>query len=85
REGHGELPREALPLADQAVEYLMMSLRLREGSDLGRYAALSGRINPAKIAELGDLGMVELHGDRLVATESGRILLNAVLRELLVD
>ena len=46
REGHGELPREALSLADQAVEYLMMSLRLREGSDLGRYAALSGRINP---------------------------------------
>lgn len=81
--GSGDREVSALPPADQAAEYLMMSLRLAEGSDLGRFAALGGAINPIKIDELNDLGLIEKLPGRLRTTASGRIVLNGVLRELL--
>ena len=69
---------------DQGAEMLMMGLRLREGVDLGRYARLTGRELPAfRIAELSSLGLLELDGSRIFATESGRIVLNAVIKQLL--
>ena len=71
-------------IVDQASEYLMMSLRLAEGSDPARYAALGGRALPEdRIAMLEDGGFVRREGGRLVATDRGRIVLNAVLGELL--
>ena len=82
--GNGDLERTEVPLAEQATEYLMMSLRLSEGTDLARYAALSGRIDANAINGLRDMGMVETRGDRLIATTEGRMVLNAVLRELIV-
>ncbi len=81
--GNGDLAREAVPLEEQAAEYLMMSLRLSEGTDLARYRALSGVVNEAKIRDLEGLGMVTQSGERLSATPQGRMVLNAVLRELL--
>ena len=69
---------------DQGAEMLMMGLRLREGVDLARYARLTGRELPAfRIAELSSLGLLELDGSRIFATESGRIVLNAVIKQLL--
>ena len=69
---------------DQGAEMLMMGLRLREGVDPGRYARLTGRELPAfRIAELSSLGLLELDGSRIFATESGRIVLNAVIKQLL--
>ncbi|MFC7702662.1 radical SAM family heme chaperone HemW [Plastorhodobacter daqingensis] len=84
RKGSGELPRQPLDGGDQADEYLMMSLRLAEGVDLTRHAALAGQTIPEhRIAPLQDLGLLELKGDRLCATADGRIVLNAILRELM--
>lgn len=81
--GYGELPRERLSGADQATEYLLMSLRLAEGSDPDRYAALAGNfISPMKINGLIDDGLLYSE-PRLRVTDRGRVLLNAVLRELL--
>jgi oxygen-independent coproporphyrinogen-3 oxidase len=77
---------ELTPLSgeDQAVEYLMMSMRLNEGSDLRRYEALAGVEVPEEtIDELVDLGMVSRIGDQLRTTSKGRPLLNAILRHLL--
>ena len=81
----GEEPRAAIPRAEQATEYLMMSLRLAEGTDMQRYAALSGvPLNANVINQLEDIGMVRRDGARLIATHQGRMVLNAVLRDLIV-
>ncbi len=82
--GHGELPREPLDPGDQAAEYLMMALRLSEGLDVDRYAALAGRALAAgAVARLEDLSMIRREGTRLCPTPAGRAVLNAVIRELM--
>jgi len=82
--GSGELPREELPLEDQAVEFLLFGLRLSEGIDPARYRALSGTDLPAeKLADLGELGLVETVDGRIRATREGRAVLNGVIRELM--
>lgn len=78
----GELPRQALSLGERASEFLVMGLRLSEGVDLVRYSALGGAIDPARLTGLVDLGMIRAKGDRLVVTPAGRLVLNAVIREL---
>ncbi len=76
--------REAVATADQAVEMLMMGLRLREGIDLARHAALAGRPLAADaVADLERMGLVECEPGRLRVTEAGRPVLNAVVRALL--
>ncbi|HMQ94561.1 MAG TPA: radical SAM family heme chaperone HemW [Amaricoccus sp.] len=76
--------RSEVETHDQGAEMLMMGLRLREGVDLGRYARLTGRALPAvRIAELSDLGLLECDGSRISATDSGRIVLNTVIKQLL--
>lgn len=69
---------------DQADEYLMMALRLSEGADLPRYAALAGAPLEAEgIARLSQLGLVRVAGERIQTTSKGRLVLNAVIAELL--
>jgi len=83
QEAAGEDPREAVSREEQATEYLLMSMRLSEGMDLARHAALAGApIAEARIAGLGDLGLVRVESGRLIATDAGRAVLNGVLREL---
>ena len=82
--GTGESDRVAITPTEQAEEYLMMSLRLAEGSDLRRFTRLMGQpIDRTRVNELEDLGLVELKGDRLAATQAGRPVLNGILRSLL--
>lgn len=78
-----ELPRSGLTAEEHSLEYLLMSLRLNEGLDLQRYQSISGvALNALKIRGLSDIGMVEMVGGRLRATPNGRMVLNAVLRDL---
>ena len=84
RTGNGEADRAIVSLKDQATEYLMMCLRLREGIDLQRYEVLAGGpLKDSNINMLIDLGMITRNCNRLQATSSGRMVLNAVIRELL--
>ena len=77
--------RTAVTPGEQAVEMAIMGLRLAEGIDAGRYAALAGEPVPElRIAELADLGLVARDHGRLRVTAKGRPLLDAVLRRLLV-
>lgn len=83
--GEGERERTQISEPDQAVEYLMMSLRLLEGSSLSRFEALNGASVPKdRLDMLQEEGFVIQDGDRLRTTAAGRPLLNAILRELLV-
>ena len=75
---------EVLTADNQAVEYLMMSLRLREGSDRARYHALGGIELPhLALAEMVQTGLLTLSNSHIRATDKGRMILNSVLRSLL--
>ena len=78
--------REVVAPADQALEYLMMALRLNEGVSRQRFASLAGRsINAARIARMVEIGMIEAAGDRIKATMGGRMVLNSLITELACD
>ncbi len=81
--GEGLIAADAVPAEDQAQEYLVMALRLAEGIDTARYAALAGRpLDPAQVAGLSAAGLITIGGTRLAATQAGRLVLNAVAAEL---
>ena len=83
--GHGVIADTIVTPAEQASEYLLMGLRITEGIDLDRYAALAGRdIDSSKIAGMKSLGLIKRVGQKLMATADGRKLLNAVIAELAV-
>lgn len=84
--GRGESARAIVSPQDMAGEYLMMGLRINEGIDLARYAALAGMpLKEESLADLADLGMVVTKKGRLIATPAGRLVLNAVIERLLPD
>jgi putative oxygen-independent coproporphyrinogen III oxidase len=82
--GHGVTVDDALSRDEQADEFLLMGLRLAEGIDPQRYAALAGRpLDTGRIALLTGHGFVETTADgRLRVTRSGFPLLDAVVADL---
>ncbi len=83
RDGNAIIERECLEAGMQADEFLLMGLRLVEGIDPARYAAFAGRpLSPRKLADLAELGLVEMANGRLRATPQGRPVLNALIAEL---
>jgi len=84
KNGHGLAERNEITRADAAREHLLMNLRLTEGLDLARYEQRWGVSLPAaKIASLQAQELLIQSGDILAATPRGRLLLNAVIAELL--
>lgn len=83
--GHGETPRQVIPPEEQATEYLMMSMRLREGTDINRFEAFGSYLPEDRLTEMQETGFITRAEGRLCATAKGRPVLNAILRELLVD
>ncbi len=84
RVGTGELPLEGVGPADQATEYLMMSLRLAEGCDLERFARLGGRLaDDGIVREMEKEGFLRFGRSRIIASKTGRLVLNAVIARLL--
>jgi oxygen-independent coproporphyrinogen-3 oxidase len=84
--GQTEKHFEALPARDQGNEYLLMGLRLSEGISIDRFRQISGhRLNAERLRYLEEIGMISVHGDNLSVTSDGRMVLNAVIRELLVE
>jgi putative oxygen-independent coproporphyrinogen III oxidase len=70
--GHGFTEMTDITPAEQADEMLLMGLRLREGIDLDRLAALGGvRPSTDAIAHLQKLGMIEIARGRTFAASSG--------------
>ncbi|WP_116132870.1 radical SAM family heme chaperone HemW [Tropicimonas sp. IMCC34043] len=76
---------EPLSGQERAEEYLMMGLRVRQGISLARAQAMG--VDPGlsqRIFDASQDGLLEIDGDRVRATARGRLLLNALLRNLLV-
>ncbi len=82
--GHGVTVDDALSRDEQADEFLLMGLRLAEGIDPQRYAAMAGRpLDLERIAALTGHGFVETTVDgRLRVTRSGFPVLDAVVADL---
>ncbi len=80
--GNGDCARDLLALPDRALEYLLMSMRLTEGMEIARYLAHGAKLPQPRLMDLIGLGLVTDAGGRLAATQQGRPVLNAILREL---
>jgi putative oxygen-independent coproporphyrinogen III oxidase len=84
KDGHGVVADEVLTSAERADEFLLMGLRLVEGIDLARYAAIAGRpLQPERIATLHEHGFIETTAaGQLRVTLSGFPVLDAVVADL---
>jgi oxygen-independent coproporphyrinogen-3 oxidase len=82
--GHGIAETERLDADAQADEFLVMGLRLTEGIDPARYAALKGRaLDPERVAALVQDGLIaRTPRGHLAATPAGAPVLNALVAEL---
>jgi oxygen-independent coproporphyrinogen-3 oxidase len=84
RDGHGLVTDDVLTREEMADEFLLMGLRLAEGIDPLRYAALAGRtLDPARIAALREHGLIETTAaGRLRVSMPGFPVLDAVVADL---
>lgn len=71
--------REVLDAETRRVERILLELRLREGLPV---TVLDAR-GRAEVARLIDDGLVTRHAERLVPTRRGRLLADAIVRDLL--
>jgi putative oxygen-independent coproporphyrinogen III oxidase len=83
-QGHGIVESERLTPEEEADEFLLMGLRLREGIDPTRYEALAGRaLDERRIASLLGDGLIATRvGARLAVTPAGFPVLDAVVADL---
>jgi putative oxygen-independent coproporphyrinogen III oxidase len=84
QDGHGLVTDEVLTREETADEFLLMGLRLAEGIDPQRFAAVAGReLDAARIAALREYGLVETTPDgRLRVSLPGFPVLDAVVADL---
>ncbi len=71
--------RESLSAHERRVERVLLELRLAEGLDLGVLTGSEQRRVPGIVSS----GLASLVGDRLVLSQRGRLLADAVIRDLL--
>lgn len=86
-DGHGIKTERVLTAETRATEALLMGLRLAEGVDLVRIAALSGvdqseLVDATAAARLATLGLVRAGGARLTVLPAGMLLLDAILPQI---
>lgn len=83
RDGNGLVEMSEVTKPDAAREHLLMNLRLSEGLDLADYRARWDTAPEAsRIVALEQAGFVRMDGTILTATAKGRLVLNALIAEL---
>ncbi|MBZ0128327.1 MAG: radical SAM family heme chaperone HemW [Rhodobacteraceae bacterium] len=81
--GNGESRRQAVEPRERAFEYLMMALRLTEGVDIPRLLDMDNALlNNDKVADLIAGGYLRQSNRALGATDAGRMVLNAIIRDI---
>ena len=83
--GSGLKEQDPLDAHAQADEMLLMGLRLRDGLDVTRFAALTGfHFDCAAVNQLEGDGLIEVRNEGRVicASDRGRLLLNRLILEL---
>ena len=86
RNGHGIESEDVLDARTQAIEALLMGLRLDEGVDLDAISARTGVarvVDDVAVTRLAALGLIE-SSERLRVTPSGMLLLDRVLAEIVL-
>ena len=83
RSGHGMTHQDVLSSEDAAVEYVMMGLRISEGLSISELSRIRGSITPID-PDLLEAGFLKVDGDKLMATDAGRPVLDALTRQLLL-
>ncbi|MGS1017314.1 radical SAM family heme chaperone HemW [Allosphingosinicella humi] len=87
RGSHGIVEEIPLSPADKATEALLMGLRLKEGIEPARIAALADRpfdavVDEKAVARLASQGLLARDETRLRVTAKGMLLLDAILAEI---
>ena len=83
-QGSGKSRLSELSQEQQAAEMVMMGLRLNEGVNFKRFENLSGSpFSEEKLSFLKSIQLIEQKKGNIIATFSGRKVLNSVLAELL--
>ena len=82
RNQHGMQIEDPLDRHDRGVEALVMGLRLAEGVDLARIP--DAPLDLQAVAVMETQGLVRREGTRLIVTDAGMPVLEAILRELVV-
>src|SRR4051812_5286940 len=84
RDGHAIIESARLSAEEEGDESLLMGLRLREGIDPARYAALAGRaLDERRVGDLMGEGLIARRiGARLAVTPAGFPVLDAVVADL---
>ena len=83
-EGHGIIEQETLTAEEQADEFLLMGLRLKEGIDPKRFEAIRGvALDARRVADLLEHDMIEiLDNGYLRVSREGFAVLDAVVADL---
>ncbi len=69
---------------NQAKEYAIMSLRLKEGLNISKFNSLSHlKLRNSKIYQLVELGLISVTENKIVKTNRGELLLNSLLNHLI--
>jgi putative oxygen-independent coproporphyrinogen III oxidase len=79
RNGHGICEETVLSREEQSTEALLMGLRLSEGIDIG---PVEDRLNLNAVERLKGHGLLAREGPRLIVNPAGRLLLDAILAEI---
>jgi putative oxygen-independent coproporphyrinogen III oxidase len=85
RQGLGHPPPTVLSPKQRAEERVIMGLRTTEGVALSELAPLRLDADAGVVQDLAALELLMIHEQRLVATEAGRRILNAVTRRLVTE
>ena len=69
---------------EQAEEYVMMGLRLKDGFETSKYFNITKKeLSKCKIEKLRSENLIETSKNRLRVTDRGKLLTNYIIKELL--
>ena len=86
KKGSGNSLMTSLSREEQGTEMVLMGMRLSEGISIKRFETIFRKTpSETSLTDLTSEGLIELTGDRIQTTDSGTLLLDYVVQQLLID